>query len=356
MSLTCFGVVLHLCWRGFIKGISFPVCAVAWPVLPVGSCGLWLSSGAFSQYIPSLWDFFFAPKRRRREGIREPGTRMREPRWRGWARDWFLLGFEAPPCITLAEHCTWNCIEGCFVGDCFGHLSARLPVFFHFVFRYGVARSPSSGLFPSFRNSTFLRVLFVWFVSFHSTHLGFRHSRRGFVMPWNQGRRMDEMRYILKRESCFDCCLQGPGGSSYDQYAAQPGMQRPPQQPSMGMNNPLNDVLYGASSGFLGAYLGNSKEYVQSNVSSTFIDPLRRASSCTSQYVLLIDISSHQNRTSRSKEERCKDQIKPWLSYVYSDSDNPDCFWEVVLEHLVLNASFPNPRSNPFGSFFGWRF
>jgi hypothetical protein len=33
-----------------------------------------------------------------------------------------------------------------------------------------------------------------------------------------------------------------------------------------GVSNPFNDVLYGASSGILGTYLGNSKEYVQSNV------------------------------------------------------------------------------------------
>jgi hypothetical protein len=36
-----------------------------------------------------------------------------------------------------------------------------------------------------------------------------------------------------------------------------------PQAP----NNPLNDVFYGAGSGILGTYLGNSRDYVQSNVS-----------------------------------------------------------------------------------------
>jgi hypothetical protein len=53
----------------------------------------------------------------------------------------------------------------------------------------------------------------------------------------------------------------GPG---FDQHGAQPGMQPGmPQAP----NNPLNDVFYGAGSGILGTYLGNSRDYVQSNVS-----------------------------------------------------------------------------------------
>lgn len=62
----------------------------------------------------------------------------------------------------------------------------------------------------------------------------------------------------------------GPG---FEQYGAQPGMppemmQRPPAQAGgVGPNNPLNDVFYGASSGILGTYLGNSRDYVQSNVS-----------------------------------------------------------------------------------------
>jgi len=60
----------------------------------------------------------------------------------------------------------------------------------------------------------------------------------------------------------------GPG---FDPYGAQPQMQ-PGIQPGMpqapvGPNNPLNDVFYGAGSGLLGTYLGNSKDYVQSNVS-----------------------------------------------------------------------------------------
>lgn len=63
----------------------------------------------------------------------------------------------------------------------------------------------------------------------------------------------------------------GPG---FEQYGAQSGvppeMQRPPPQAPVGPNNPLNDVFYGASSGLLGTYLGNSKDYVQSNVSRYF--------------------------------------------------------------------------------------
>lgn len=51
-------------------------------------------------------------------------------------------------------------------------------------------------------------------------------------------------------------------------------MARPPQGPPPGpprmMSNPLNEAFYGASSGLLGTYLGNSKEYVQSNVSRYF--------------------------------------------------------------------------------------
>lgn len=63
-------------------------------------------------------------------------------------------------------------------------------------------------------------------------------------------------------------------GSGFDPYGAQPGMQQGMQQPGMqapvGPNNPLNDVFYGAGSGLLGTYLGNSKDYVQSNVSWAF--------------------------------------------------------------------------------------
>ncbi|XP_024369079.1 uncharacterized protein [Physcomitrium patens] len=63
----------------------------------------------------------------------------------------------------------------------------------------------------------------------------------------------------------------GPG---FEQYSAQPGMHpgmqgSSPQVPT-GPNNPLNDVFYGAAPGLLGAYLGNSKDYVQSNVSRYF--------------------------------------------------------------------------------------
>lgn len=60
----------------------------------------------------------------------------------------------------------------------------------------------------------------------------------------------------------------GPG---FEQYGAQQGM--PPEmqrQAPVGPNNPLNDVFYGASSGILGTYLGNSRDYVQSNVSRYF--------------------------------------------------------------------------------------
>lgn len=64
----------------------------------------------------------------------------------------------------------------------------------------------------------------------------------------------------------------GPG---FEQYSAQPGMHpgmqgSSPQVPT-GPNNPLNDVFYGAAPGLLGAYLGNSKDYVQSNVSRALI-------------------------------------------------------------------------------------
>jgi hypothetical protein len=64
---------------------------------------------------------------------------------------------------------------------------------------------------------------------------------------------------------------QGPGvGGGYDpRFGRQHGMQLPQTggtAAAPGVSNPFNDVLYGASSGILGTYLGNSKEYVQSNV------------------------------------------------------------------------------------------
>lgn len=74
---------------------------------------------------------------------------------------------------------------------------------------------------------------------------------------------------------------QGPG---FDQYGAQPGMQAGMQpgmpQAPVGPNNPLNDVFYGAGSGLLGTYLGNSKDYVQSNVSSVLLISSSRLLSC----------------------------------------------------------------------------
>jgi hypothetical protein len=68
---------------------------------------------------------------------------------------------------------------------------------------------------------------------------------------------------------------QGPGvGGGYDpRFGPQHGMQLPQTggtAAAPGVSNPFNDVLYGASSGILGTYLGNSKEYVQSNVSRYF--------------------------------------------------------------------------------------
>ncbi|KAH8975414.1 hypothetical protein BDL97_01G156300 [Sphagnum fallax] len=60
---------------------------------------------------------------------------------------------------------------------------------------------------------------------------------------------------------------QGPGGGGYDPRF---GQQTGGVPAAGGANNPFNDVLYGASSGILGTYLGNSKEYVQSNVSRYF--------------------------------------------------------------------------------------
>jgi hypothetical protein len=58
---------------------------------------------------------------------------------------------------------------------------------------------------------------------------------------------------------------QGPGGVGGG-YDPRFGQQTGGIPPAAGVNNPFNDVLYGASSGILGTYLGNSKEYVQSNV------------------------------------------------------------------------------------------
>lgn len=67
--------------------------------------------------------------------------------------------------------------------------------------------------------------------------------------------------------------MQYPGG--YNEFGVQPGMQRANgPNPSGG----FDDVFYGAGSGFirngLGVYgnriLGTSRDYVQSNVSSSF--------------------------------------------------------------------------------------
>jgi len=69
----------------------------------------------------------------------------------------------------------------------------------------------------------------------------------------------------------------GPG---FDQYGAQPGMQPGMPQAPMGPSNPLNDVFYGAGPGLLGTYLGNSKDYVQSNVSRLSIFQLRVLECC----------------------------------------------------------------------------
>lgn len=66
---------------------------------------------------------------------------------------------------------------------------------------------------------------------------------------------------------------QGPGFEQYGQPGMPPEMMQRQQQqqaPLVGPNNPLNDVFYGASSGILGTYLGNSRDYVQSNVSRYF--------------------------------------------------------------------------------------
>ena len=64
-------------------------------------------------------------------------------------------------------------------------------------------------------------------------------------------------------------------GSGFDHYGAQagmqPGMQQGMPQAPVGPNNPLNDVFSGAGSGILGTYLGNSRDYVQSNVSCVFV-------------------------------------------------------------------------------------
>ncbi|CAK9225629.1 unnamed protein product [Sphagnum troendelagicum] len=66
---------------------------------------------------------------------------------------------------------------------------------------------------------------------------------------------------------------QGPGVGYDPRFGPQHGMQLPQTggaAAAPGVSNPFNDVLYGASSGILGTYLGNSKEYVQSNVSRYF--------------------------------------------------------------------------------------
>lgn len=65
----------------------------------------------------------------------------------------------------------------------------------------------------------------------------------------------------------FDPYGAQPGMQPVMQPGMQPGAQRPMPQAPVGPNNPLNDVFYGAGSGILGTYLGNSKDYVQSNVS-----------------------------------------------------------------------------------------
>lgn len=69
---------------------------------------------------------------------------------------------------------------------------------------------------------------------------------------------------------------QGPGFEQYGQPGMRPEMMQRQQQqqaPPVGPNNPLNDVFYGASSGLIGTYLGNSRDYVQSNVSAILDTP-----------------------------------------------------------------------------------
>lgn len=82
------------------------------------------------------------------------------------------------------------------------------------------------------------------------------------------------MKKKMKQEMLFYgmWLMQEPGGVGGG-YDPRFGQQTGGVPAAAGVNNPFNDVLYGASSGILGTYLGNSKEYVQSNVMFQLLSP-----------------------------------------------------------------------------------
>ncbi|XP_024362517.1 uncharacterized protein [Physcomitrium patens] len=121
----------------------------------------------------------------------------------------------------------------------------------------------------------------------------------------------------------------GPG---FDPYGAQPGMQ-PVMQPGMqpgaqrsmpqapvGPNNPLNDVFYGAGSGILGTYLGNSKDYVQSNVS---------------RYLATHDIQYYFQVTDQYVKNKLKVVLCPFLHKGH---------WTRIAEQVAGGLKYKPPR------------